>query len=231
MRNKLQLLFFIGLVLLLVSSIGGCKPYTQEDLDAAREAGYSEGHFAGKAEGEDSGYSAGRTEGYKEGKAEGYKQGEEAGYTEGKTEGYEEGEIAGYDKGYSIGIEAGLGHGYTLRDPTYIEAVAFLREDKTDSNEYNTDTYNCSHFCRDVINNAEQQGLRAAIVLIQFPISTSSAGHSVIAFNTIDEGMIYFEPQYDDRVKVTIGESFAEINNYQKPPSADDTIDDIIIIW
>ena len=42
--------------------------------------------------------------------------------------------------GYEEGMEAGLGHGYTLRDPTYAEAVAFLREDKTDENEYIEDT-------------------------------------------------------------------------------------------
>jgi len=271
MKSKWQIPLVIGLVLLLVSSVGGCKPYTQADLDTAREASHNEGYVAGEAAGEASGYSAGKTEGYKEGeeagrtagykegekagkaagykegeeagmtvgykegeetgKAAGYKEGEEAGYIKGKNDGIEEGEIAGYDRGYSTGMEAGLGHGYTLKDPTYSEAVAFLREDNTDNNQYNGNTYNCSHFCRDVVNNAEQQGLRAAIVLIQFSSSTSSAGHSVIAFNTIDGGIVYFEPQFDDEIELTIGESYAALNNYQQSPSVDDTIAEVIVVW
>jgi hypothetical protein len=259
MKSKWQLLFFMGLVLLLVASISGCKPYTQADLDVAREVSYKEGYDAGKIEGEASGYSIGKAEGYKEGegagrtagykegekvgntvgyqegeeagKAAGYQEGEKVGYIKGKNDGFKEGEIAGYNQGYSAGMEAGLGHGYTLKDPTYSEAVAFLREDTTDSNEYNENTYNCSHFCRDVVNNAEQQRLRAAIVLIQFPRSISSAGHSVIAFNTIDRGIVYFEPQFDDEIELIIGESFTMLNNYRQLPSVDDTIAEIIAIW
>jgi hypothetical protein len=259
MKSKWQLPFVIGLVLLLVSSVGGCKPYEQADLDAAREASHNEGYVAGEAVGEASGYFEGKTEGYKdgeeagrtvgykegeeEGKTAGYKEGEEAGktagyeegedvgYIKGKDDGIKEGEIAGYDRGYSTGIEAGLGHGYTLKDPTYSEAVAFLREDNTDNNEYNENTYNCSHYCRDVVNNAEEQGLRAAIVLIQFSGSASNAGHSVIAFNTIDRGIVYFEPQFDDEIELIIGESFSALNNYRQSSSVDDTIAEIIVIW
>ena len=75
MRSKWRLFLFVGLVLLLTSLVVGCaESYTQEDLDAIREAGYSEGYTVGKAEG----YEAGSLEGYK------------VGYTEGKDVGFAE---------------------------------------------------------------------------------------------------------------------------------------------
>ena len=61
----------LGLAFLLVTSVIGCAPsYTQEDLDAAREADYSEGYAAGKAEGYTEGYDAGYDKGYNTGLAQ-----------------------------------------------------------------------------------------------------------------------------------------------------------------
>jgi len=183
---------------------------------------YNVAYAVGDADGYDNGYLAGQKVGYIEGKQDGY----DDGFTVGRDEGYDEGEAAGYEDGYTAGIEVGAGHGYSLRDPTYAEAVAFLSSDRTDRNRYDEDTYVCSHFARDVCNNAEAEGLRCAFVELRY----SSSGHSIVAFDTIDRGLIYFEPQFDDEVGVEIGRSYAQLNHYVTP-SYDDWILDILVIW
>ena len=59
-KSKWYSILLIGLVLLLASSVIGCgQAYTKEDLDAAREAGYAQGHTAGYTEGFEVGYDKG----------------------------------------------------------------------------------------------------------------------------------------------------------------------------
>jgi len=180
-------------------------------------------------------YSEGATAGYEDG----YTVGHEAGYSSGKQDGYDEGYSSGradgYDEGYEVGVEAGLGHGYTLRDPAYEEVITFIGQDKTDENEYIEDTYGvyvCSHFTRDVGNNAEEAGLRSAFVELRY----LDGGHAIIAFDTIDEGLVYFDVQTDERVRPVIGERYYQCiepraGYYYVRPSYDDTIRDILVIW
>ena len=183
---------------------------------------YNAAYAVGDAVGYDEGYLAGQKIGYIEGNQVGYTDG----YNLGIDEGYDQGEAAGYEAGYADGVAAGAGHGYYLRDPTYAEAVAFMRSDRTDRNTYDDDSYVCSHFSRDVCNNAEAEGLRCAFVELRY----SDTGHSIIAFDTIDRGLVYFEPQFDDEVRVELGRSYAELNDYIIP-SWDDVIRDILVIW
>jgi len=187
------------------------------------EAGYNRGYATGWETGHNSGEQAGYDDGYVSGKDEGY----EDGYGLGKAD--------GYDEGYDQGMEAGFGHGYTLRDPTYKEAVAFIEEDKTNENEYNDADYGiyvCSHFSRDVCNNAEAEGLRCALVLLVFP----QGGHAIVAFDTIDEGLVYFDAITDDGVEPEVGKRYykcieTEPGYYYLPPDFNDTIRDILVIW
>lgn len=179
-----------------------------------------------------SGEEVGYNDGYSIGQEEGYNLGEADGYSSGEQDGYEEGYTSGKADGYDEGVEAGLGHGYTLRDPAYSQVVAFLREDKTDENEYVEDTYVCSHFTRDVGNNAEEEGLRCAFVELRY----SDGGHSIVAFDTIDEGLAYFDAITDESVKPVIGKRYYQCiepkpGYYYEEPSYDDTILDILVIW
>ena len=176
----------------------------------------------GEAKGHDKGYTAGQKVGYSSGKTDGYNSGKQDGY----DEGYNLGKADGYENGYETGVEASLGRGYTLRDPTYREVITFLRKDETDENKYEEDTYICSHFARDVCNNAEASGLRCAIVLLRYP----GGGHSLIAFDTIDKGLLFFEPQFDDKVKLVTGKRYSQQNGYEKP-DYDDNIDDVLVVW
>ena len=180
-------------------------------------------------------YSEGETAGYENG----YSVGHEAGYSSGEQDGYDEGyslgSADGYDEGYEVGVEAGLGHGYTLKDPTYEAVITFLGQDKTDENRYIEGTYGvyvCSHFARDVGNNAEEAGLRSAFVELRY----LDGGHAIIAFDTIDEGLAYFDAQTDERVRPVIGKRYYQCiepkpGYYYTRPSYDDTIKDILVIW
>lgn len=189
-------------------------------------------YSGGETEGYENGYSVGQEAGYILGKQDGYDEGYVSGERDGYDEGYDLGKADGYEDGFEVGIEAGLGHGYTLRDPTYKEVVTFLRTDKTNLNEYIEDTYVCSHFARDVCNNAEDKGLRCAYISLIYP----DGGHAIIAFDTIDEGLIYFESQTDERAKPVIGKRYYKCvepkpGYYYEKPSFDDTIIDILVIW
>jgi len=213
---------FISMAILAVICLGGFVLYNVA-------------YAIGDAAGYDNGYSAGQNVGYSLGKQEGYDEGYISGKQDGYNTGYTSGKTDGYDDGYAEGMQAGLGHGYTLRDPTYDQAVTFIREDRTNENKYVEDTYGvyvCSHFARDVCNNAEGKGLRCAFVELRY----LEEGHSIIAFNTIDEGLVYFEAITDERVRPVVGKRYYQCiepkpGYYYEKPSYDDTIMDILVIW
>jgi hypothetical protein len=204
------------LLIICLVAVVGAGGYVVYRL--AYDAGDVYGYNNGYAVGYDVGYDTGNQDGY----SDGYNLGEDRGY----GEGYSEGEAVGYDQGYAEGLDAGTGHGYCLKDPTYEEAVAFLHSDYTDRNFYEPDVYICSHFARDVCNNAEAAGWHCAYVELRY----EDAGHAIIAFDTIDQGLVYFEPQFDDEVRVEIGKRYSALNNYAIP-YWNDVIEDILVIW
>ncbi len=105
-------------------------------------------------------------------------------------------------------------HGYTIKDPTYKEMMSFIMEDKTDEKQYATsDTFT---FAMDVCNNAEEKGIRCAVALIRY----RRLDDAIVAFNTIDEGLIYIEPQSDELVEPEIGKRHIA-----------GTILEILVIW
>ena len=222
---------FISIGILALIGTGGF--FLNEVAYSQGEAsGYIDGYNQGYTIGQEGGYSSGETEGYQQGETEGRQLGEQEGYDEGylagKTEGYEE----GIEIGYEEGVAAALGHGYTLKDPTYKQAINFLKEDDTDESEFVEDTYICSHFARDVCNNAEAEDLRCAYVGLIYP----EGGHAIIAFHTIDEGLVFFDPQSDERTTPIVGKRYYECiepksGYYYEEPSHDDTIMDILVIW
>ncbi|MFB0559459.1 MAG: hypothetical protein ACETVS_02875 [Dehalococcoidales bacterium] len=229
---------FIAIGLLILAGVGCFVLYDfaySKGETTGYDNGYSAGHEAGHSKGYSQGQETGYTEGYSSGKTDGYNEGYTSGRADGYEVGYGSGKTEGHQAGYAEGMEAGLGHGYTLKDPTYEEVVTFLTEDKTDKNEYIEDTYGvyvCSHFARDVCNNAEEAGLRCAFIELRYP----EGGHAIIAFNTIDEGLAYFEPLTDERARPVVGKRYYQCiepkpGYYYVKPSVDDTIMDILVIW
>jgi hypothetical protein len=87
---------------------------------------------------------------------------------------------------------------YNLRDPTYKEAVQFIRSDQTDKNQYNQ-SYTCVNFANDFRDNALNEGYRCGYVAIEF----GETNHAIVCFNTSDNGLIFIEPQTDEIVALT----------------------------
>lgn len=74
------------------------------------------------------------------------------------------------------------------------ELLQFLVEDKTDEHEYIPDKYVCWDFAMDLVNNAKKRHIQAGFVMIEY---YGGGGHSVVAFNTTDKGIVFVEPQED----------------------------------
>jgi hypothetical protein len=125
------------------------------------------------------------------------------------------------------------GYGYVLMDPGYQEMQDFLTQDMTSEREYVEGEYVCVDFATDVKANAARQGIRCAYVVIEYRGET---GHSIIAFDTTDEGLVFIEPQFDWEVEPESGERYYQCvippsGYYMAKPSYDDTITRIIVIW
>jgi len=166
----------------------------------------------------------------------GYVRGYQSGHEGNYTQAFSQGKDAGYQAGYESGLQAGTklepeqqasSNEYILRNPTYLEMKAFLAQDPTSLNTYIEDKYVCVDFAATVTNNAEDQGIRCAIVDIFYP---DGYGHTIVAFDTIDRGLTYIEPQFDQEVKLVVGSSYSQLNNFTAAPR-DDTIQRYLIVW
>jgi hypothetical protein len=150
-------------------------------------------------------------------------------YNAGLASGKEIGHETGYQEGYEAGLNAVEGGNdlYVTHDPTYQEMKDFLAADTADSKEYSEDSHLCTDFTAEVNKNAESRGIRCGTVYIIY----KETGHSIIAFNTTDKGIIFIEPQYDKEVKLEIGESYSELNNFINRSGEDDIIVRYLIMW
>jgi hypothetical protein len=78
---------------------------------------------------------------------------------------------------------------------TWKELNLFLSNDHTNWNKYIPEKYMCVNFAMDLVANAQKQNINAWIVGVSFDCSI--AGHTFVAFNTVDKGVVWIEPQYD----------------------------------
>lgn len=92
-----------------------------------------------------------------------------------------------------------------LRDPTYAEALQFIGSDETDRNQYNQ-SYICTNFATDLMNNAFTARYRCGYVTIEFP----DISHAIVCFNTSDYGLVFIEPQNDQIVALATGKSYLD---------------------
>jgi len=165
-----------------------------------------------------------------------YEHSYDDGYAQTYDVGYQEGHSEAYDKGYDKGYEIGLGHGSKERvgtraelyNPTYKEMTEFLASDETDSCSFVTGEFVCSDFAAQLNNNAEANAIRVAYVRIR----SEKWGHVVVAFETLDRGLIFIEPQSDRDIKLVIGEPFPwYLVGAVSPLSSYDPLLEIEIIW
>ena len=61
-------------------------------------------------------------------------------------------------------------------------------------------------------------------------IEFKEGAHAIVCFNTVDDGLMFIEPQSDDIMTLTIGEPYWDRTIYE-PPEYDDTIVSFDIIW
>jgi len=77
----------------------------------------------------------------------------------------------------------------TASNPTWAKLLDFLLKDRTDNKFYSSGYYMCGDYARDVHNNAERAGIRAAYVAVELP----EAYHSLNAFKTTDRGLVFID--------------------------------------
>lgn len=115
-------------------------------------------------------------------------------------------------------------------NPTWEQLLQFIASDGTDKEAYVEGIYMCGSFAETLHNNAEQQGIRAAWVGIDF--AHDSVGHALNAFYTTDEGLVFvdctgggfevlapslgdsqiYEIDYDRIAYVKIGEEYGSVD-------------------
>ncbi len=136
----------------------------------------------------------------------GYEQTFEVAYQEARNEAFDK----GYTKGYEIVLDIGgeklapVSRLVETHNPTFSELMEFLAADTTDSNPFISGVYNCFNYTAELNNNADAAGIRAAYVRIR----GREWAHAIVAFETVDRGLIFIEPQSDAEVKMTLGEPY-----------------------
>ena len=154
---------------------------------------------------------------------EGSIQGYEVGYHEGGKAGYQEGSKVGYERATeeNPGDKSDYGAGfYFSYNPSYDEVREILAESiETTAMEVN--------------NYAEANGIRTAYARCQIARKAAERTvyvYNLVAFETVDNGVIFIRPRSHEEVKVEIGKSYSELNGFPTP-SYDDTITKITIFW
>ena len=77
----------------------------------------------------------------------------------------------------------------------------FIIKDTTSRNTFVLYTYECRHFATEVNNNARAAGWQCGFALLCY----ARGQHAVVAFNTVDRGLIFIEPQTDAAIDVEVG--------------------------
>jgi hypothetical protein len=75
-------------------------------------------------------------------------------------------------------------------DTSFQELKAFISADETDQAMYIPNVRMCGHFAETLHNNAEQAGIKSAVVIVEF---TDGTLHALNAFQTTDMGLVYID--------------------------------------
>lgn len=107
------------------------------------------------------------------------------------------------------------GDEFSLHNPIFSELSDFIKNDNS------TDA-------KSLIENAKKTGIRCAYTEVDDP----TGAYILVGFDTIDEGMVYFEPETDYRVTPVIGSSYVTcVEGSPYYSIGDDTIEDIKLFW
>lgn len=92
----------------------------------------------------------------------------------------------------------------TLKNPTFEEMKGFILKDSTSRKAFVLNKYECRNFATEVDNNAEAAGWRCAFALLCY----KQGQHAVVAFDTVDRGLIFIEPQTDSAIDAKVGGTY-----------------------
>ena len=150
---------------------------------------------------------------------EGYSQGYEDGFMQGSEAGYQEGHRVGYETDKTVDGDNVSAY-YFLYNPTYSDVQEILVEGDVFS-------------AKEIHDFAEINGIRVGYV--RCPIARKAPEgrvylYQLVAFETVDKGLIIIEPWTHREVKVEVGESYRGVNGFP-PSSYDDTITKMTIVW
>jgi hypothetical protein len=103
-------------------------------------------------------------------------------------------------------------------DPSWAELRRFLYSDRTDRIPYDDDTFVCADFAEALHNNAEEAGIKAGYVVVDFAGETD--GHACNVFRTTDRGTVYIDDtgtldgndNADKTVDLAVGEDYCPVS-------------------
>ncbi|MFC1983492.1 hypothetical protein ACFLVO_00520 [Chloroflexota bacterium] len=99
-------------------------------------------------------------------------------------------------------------------NPTWSQLMTFLSQDRTEKHTYIENVYDCSQFSRDIHDNAEARGIRAALVQVMF--RNELAGHALNAFLTTDYGLVYVDCTEKDTIaRIKAGKEYRSVDLYR----------------
>lgn len=155
----------------------------------------------------------GFNEGYSKGYAEGLLLGNEAGYQEGSKAGY-------IDAGGKDTSQIATPGYYFMYNPTYDEMQMALTRSEMDS-------------AQSILNYARANGIRAAYVRVPIARPADEGRiylYQLVAFETVDRGLVIIEPRSHREVKVEVGKSYSLLNGFPQS-QYDDTITKVTMVW
>jgi hypothetical protein len=103
---------------------------------------------------------------------------------------------------YHIQFTLSTGEGYTVRScwnaqPLQNAAAVeeFMQWDNIESVPYDADSWTCGHYAQHIQMLAATNSIKCGVVSVRFKYST----HAIVAFPTVDDGILYVDPMGKDR--------------------------------
>ena len=101
-----------------------------------------------------------------------------------------------------------------LINPTYKELKNFVDRDNIDRKQWSSE-FDCTEFSNEFIDNFANEGYFSCTVEIDYKCDKERCGHIIVAINTTDKGLIYFEPQDDKIIKnMRVGENYCNLADW-----------------
>ncbi len=113
-----------------------------------------------------------------------------------------------------------LNEGFRFKEVTYDEVFRFVINDETKFNRYQFMRYECSNFAFDMCKNALKKGIMCSPVVIRF----KNSGHVIVAFKTVDRGVVYYDPTADCFVNLSVGMHYFRDNGLKSRFPIDDEV-------